>query len=245
MEDKIEADPKLYEFAKTLLESDDAEFERFLTDRHEMPFKEFAKKYAAWIRAVYHGVPEDDDQDMSLDGYDIADAHSDFSGEELQADPHRVLVDFAVWKSRLAWVDWSGEEEEGEIVRKIDEMLFRHHSRHFVWDQKAFNEKIDLDRLDRGDYVLLLFKAIDEVLKKSGLRLVFFDTGDDGYRYAVLSKDDFEKVDGLSWIYHRVCNIDTLCAPRLAPGCLAAMFPFLKGKPDHFGQIYNSFSPTP
>ena len=123
-------------------------------------------------------------------------------------EPADVFIRFADTKKRLAMEDWTGECEDGETAGVIDEMLVKHWNRRLDWDADAYYHSVDASKFSRGDHPQLLFKALDEHLKTFSFRLVLFDIGGDCYYFGVLPKEEFDKVDGLSWEEYNVGSID-------------------------------------
>lgn len=189
---------KLKILAQAVLGNGFNDFQRMFDDLNRLSPKQFTDRHADWIQRLFHP-----DQ-AKIDGGDVAswyftDCRPWFEGEYETATPEQFFLDFAQQCGCFAWVDWSGEDHEGEIAEVVDKMLRRHGHPGFGWDTAAFDEGVDFDALQRGDYVLLLLKAIDKKLRDQNFRLALFQDGSDAYRYTVLSDAGAQGIIGLQW----------------------------------------------
>lgn len=184
--------PKLMRFAEILFGADLDEYRAILDDFRAMPNREFAKKYpfCEYLCADRESFEEDDEEDLP-----------DYDSE--------LLFLLAEHKDLMGVVDWSGEEYNGQMAEKIDGILKKRGLSGFSWDTEAFDATVDFDKLRRGDYILLLFDALDKRLRDLGLRLTFFLIGSDGYPYTVLPEADFAKVDRLCWDVYGVFGTES------------------------------------
>ena len=69
---------------------------------------------------------------------------------------------------------------------------------------------LDWNTIERGDFILILFKAIDEELQKIDHHLTIFFMGYDSYHFTVLNTADFGNVNGLNWSFYGVRGADCL-----------------------------------
>lgn len=100
--------------------------------------------------------------------------------------PEHLFVIFGKSINKTYSVDWSGEEYAGEIKRSLTEMLKTYNTPTFKWNNKKFESNLDFESFKKGDYVNLLFKALDKELNKLGFQILFIELYDDEYHYTIL-----------------------------------------------------------
>ena len=79
------------------------------------------------------------------------------------------------------FLDWSGEDSDGDFETWTEgrmEALNRTYDTLFIEDWK---DELDLNKLDRGDYILHKFRLIGDSLAKIGYSLIFLNEGGDSY----------------------------------------------------------------
>lgn len=79
------------------------------------------------------------------------------------------------------WIDWSGEEGQGEFETWVDARLhaFSDHFDYAVVDD--WEETLDWDTLERGEYIESKFNRVGQYLNSKGFALIFFEDGGDAY----------------------------------------------------------------
>ncbi|MCL2743142.1 MAG: hypothetical protein FWE67_04755 [Planctomycetaceae bacterium] len=187
---------KLLQFAEVCLGSYYSEFKQALDDskNEEMNTSEFLEKYPMF-KMVWAELKE------------IQQGGDDSEIDDCLAV---MFLLFAEDKNVMFRVDWSGEDETGDVAQFVGQLLQSRNITGFEWDTEKFDASLDWKKLGRGDYILLLFKAVDKELQKIGNRLTFFFMGDDSYPFTVLNEADFDKVNRLAWSHYGVYGADTM-----------------------------------
>jgi hypothetical protein len=183
---------KIKLFAETLLDKDFDEFQKMFFDLQNLSYKDFSQKYADWLKKLFES-DADDVNDLEPSQWYFVDYRSEFNGDYI-VSPEQFLIDFAQQKGKMAWVDWSGEDADGEVADIVDRMLKLNWCTDFEWNIDEFESKLNFDTLERGDYILKLFEAIDLKLKAKSFQLIFFQVGDDAYHYSVLPVEFIDKL---------------------------------------------------
>ena len=187
----MQAAPELLQFAEVCLGSQYAEFKQALNDFPNMNASEFGKKYLIFERLC--GDLEDIDEDEDEDFTPV------------------LFILFAQDKKLMFSVDWSGEEETGDVAEAVKRILNVRSGTAFEWDTEKFMASLDWNSIERGDFIPILFKALDAELRKINHCLTIFCTGDDSYHFTVFDKADFDKVHRLAWSsIYGVYGVDTL-----------------------------------
>ena len=163
-----------------------------MNDFQKLEPKDFGEKYPCF-ELICDDLSKMDDEER---------AEEDFS-------PVLLLL-YAENKNLMARVDWAGEDEPGDVAVFVSRMLEAHGIQGFSWDTEEFNASLDLKNMQRGEYVPLLLKAIDQRLQELDCRLAVFFIGDDSYPFAVLKKDDSAKVDRLAWSIYGVFGAENM-----------------------------------
>lgn len=115
----------------------------------------------------------------------------DTSSEDNEFSEVDIMLCFAIVSHRMAVIDWSGEEYSGQVKRSITMMLKNYGIERFLWNTKKFEDSLDWDKIRRGDYLPLLFQAMNKQLNRGGYSIVFCDTKSDCFRYAILPTAEF------------------------------------------------------
>ena len=137
----------------------------------------------------------------------------DTSSEDNEFSEVDIMLCFAIVSHRMAVIDWSGEEYSGQVKRSITMMLKNYGIERFLWNTKKFEDSLDWDKIRRGDYLPLLFQAMNKQLNRGGYSIVFCDTKSDCFRYAILPTAEFvqfentELDDYLTIISPKIYNI--------------------------------------
>lgn len=102
-----------------------------------------------------------------------------------------LLYAYGDSKNKVIYIDWRGEENEREIEEYIDTAFSKEHK--WLKTGKLREESENLDRED-GKFIIHLLKEIDNDLKDTNERLMFFSTNWDGYGFTVVSEQQFEEI---------------------------------------------------
>jgi ribosomal protein L7/L12 len=86
-------------------------------------------------------------------------------------------------------IDWSGEEYPGQVKGTLTKLLKANNESTFKWSLKEFESSLDFSKLRKGDYITLLFCALDEEIMKKGYQLLFIEMYDDEYHYTILKRE--------------------------------------------------------
>ena len=184
--------PKLLQFAEVCLGPYYVEFKQALDDFQTLNISEFNGKYPDF-ETICSDLEEMNEKDIkSTDWSPI------------------LLFFYAESKELMSRVDWSGEDETGEVAEAVKRILNARNTPGFEWDTEKFMASRDWNTIGRGDFIPILFKAIDAELREIDYRLTIFFMGDDSYPFTVLSTADFNKVHRLSWSFYAVQGVDTL-----------------------------------
>ncbi|MDR2438790.1 MAG: hypothetical protein LBE12_05390 [Planctomycetaceae bacterium] len=186
---------KLKLFAETLLDKDFDEFQKMFFDLKNLSSGDFSQKYANWLKNLFES-DANEINNLEPSQWYFVDYRPECQ-EKYVVSPEQFLIDFAQQKGKMAWVDWSGEDADGDVADIVDRMLKRNWCTDFEWDIDEFESELDFDTLERGDYILKLFEAIDSKLKAKGFQLIFFQVGDDAYHYSVLPIKLIDKLQKL------------------------------------------------
>ena len=92
-------------------------------------------------------------------------------------------------------IDWSGEEQVGEIKRFLHLRLKHYGHSQIVLNDKIPKKKLKSGILKRGEYVPLLMRCFEEQVSAVGLKVVSFDLGCDEYNIALVPKTWFTKME--------------------------------------------------
>ena len=94
-------------------------------------------------------------------------------------------------------VDWSGEEQAGEIKRFLHLRLKHYGYLHMNLNDKIPKKKLKNGELKRGEYVPLLMRCFEEQVAAVGLKVVSLDLGHDEYNIALVPETWFEKMENV------------------------------------------------
>lgn len=119
----------------------------------------------------------------------------DTSSEVNEFSEVDIMLCFAIASRRMAVIDWSGEEYPGQVKRSITMMLKNYGIERFLWNTKKFEDSLDWNKVRRGDYLPLLFRAMNIQLNKDGYSIAFCDTKSDCFHYTILPTVEFMQFD--------------------------------------------------
>ena len=121
----------------------------------------------------------------------------DTSSEVNEFSEVDIMLCFAIASRRMAVIDWSGEEYPGQVKRSITMMLKNYGIERFLWNTKKFEDSLDWNKVRRGDYLPLLFRAMNIQLNKDGYSIAFCDTKSDCFHYTLLPTVEFMQFDNI------------------------------------------------
>ena len=162
----------LSELAKLILKQDFPLFEKLIED-YNFDIEFFKNKYK---KILIKWIDKDD-----------------FDNIQDCLSPEFLLEIYANSLNKMFCIDWSGEEYSGQIKSTLTKLLKTYNEDTFKWNLKEFEKTLNFNELRKGDYVALLFQALDIEVKKKGYQLLFIELYDDEYHYTILRKDDIEK----------------------------------------------------
>lgn len=124
----------------------------------------------------------------------IVDVDMLIEEETESLDDILIFLAMAVNVQAMMVIDWSGEEYPGQVRKGIDQMLSRFKNVSFEWKNKNIEDQIIEQQPKRGEYLPLLFRALDAELQQVGFHLGLIDIGQDCYYYFVLPEKEFNQV---------------------------------------------------
>lgn len=127
----------------------------------------------------------------------IVDVDMLIEEETESLDDILIFLAMAVNVQAVMVIDWSGEEYPGQVRKGIDQMLSRFKNVSFEWKNKNIEEQIIEQQPKRGEYLPLLFRALDAELQQAGFHLGLIDIGQDCYYYFVLPEKEFNQAVGM------------------------------------------------
>lgn len=120
-----------------------------------------------------------------------------------------LLLGLAVGHQLVSVIDWSGEEELGDVRAAISHMLAKQNYGSFQWKNEQIEEGILTLEPKRGEYLPLLFRALNTALNEEGFSLGHLNIGHDCYYYFVLPTPEFEQIVHLSGEAFLVMDVNT------------------------------------
>ncbi len=162
----------LSKLARLILNDDYFGFERFI-DEYNSDVETFKDKY----------------RKLLLKWIDL----EDFDEIEDYLSPEYLFEVYANNLNKVFSLDWSGEEYQGQLKGCLTKMLKTYGEQTFKWSLQKFESSINFSKLDKGDYIALLFSAFDKEIEKIGYQLVFIEMYDDEYHYTILEKEKIER----------------------------------------------------
>jgi hypothetical protein len=114
-----------------------------------------------------------------------------FKSSKSNAKPIDLFQAFMVDKGQVINIDWSGEENEGEIEAFIESIT----QEKITWTKTNDLREKQKAKEDSSDkFVMKLLKAIDADLKNINFRLLFLKTDGDSYSFTTVDNETFGKV---------------------------------------------------
>lgn len=114
-----------------------------------------------------------------------------FKSSKRKAKPIDLYQSFMMSKGQAINIDWSGEENEGEIEELIESMT---HQKIEWIKTKEVREKQKAKKSTSAKFVIKILKAVDADLSVHNLRLLFLQTDGDSYSFTTVDNKTFEKV---------------------------------------------------
>lgn len=114
-----------------------------------------------------------------------------FKSSKRKAKPIDLYQSFMMSKGQAINIDWSGEENEGEIEELIESMT---HQKIEWIKTKEVREKQKAKKSTSAKFVIKILKAVDADLSVHNIRLLFLQTDGDSYSFTTVDNKTFEKV---------------------------------------------------
>jgi hypothetical protein len=114
-----------------------------------------------------------------------------FKSSKRKAKPIDLYQSFMMSKGQAINIDWSGEENEGEIEELIESMT---HQKIEWIKTKEVREKQKAKKSTSAKFVIKILKTVDADLSVHNLRLLFLQTDGDSYSFTTVDNKTFEKV---------------------------------------------------
>ncbi len=122
---------------------------------------------------------------------EFAEFYQSYMRGKKKKKPIEVLYEFADGRGLIQVIDWRGEDSEGEIEEFIEELL----GQKIAWtNTSTFRSGLMMDKQREGEFIVDLFKAVDEDLKVNDQRLLFLGLGDT-YEYTVVGAKAFGNIN--------------------------------------------------
>ncbi|MGJ8732292.1 MAG: DUF6630 family protein [Cellulophaga sp.] len=106
--------------------------------------------------------------------------------------PEYLLIIFGKYVNKIFSVDWSGEEYTGQVKSSLTKILKTYDKPTFNWNLKKFESSLNQENIKRGEYIGLLFRALDKELLKIDFQLLFIELFHDEYYYTILPKSEIK-----------------------------------------------------
>jgi len=116
----------------------------------------------------------------------------DFDGLDEYLYPEYLLIIYGKYVGKIFSVDWSGEEYKGQVKSSLTKILKTYDKPTFKWNLKKFESSLKQENIKRGEYIGLLFGALDKELLKIDFQLLFIELFDDEYYYTILPKSEIK-----------------------------------------------------
>ena len=95
----------------------------------------------------------------------------------------------------LCNMDWTGESDPDQLKNFIQKKLDQVGFKHFDWTfLQRFEDSLDSNRLQRGDYIIHKMIAIDAQLQTIGYKLITIDVGSDAYLAFIIHEQDYAAI---------------------------------------------------
>lgn len=156
----------LRRLSKLCFKEQSSGFENLINDYLNKNIEEFQVKY----------------QKLLLNNFD----KEDFEDLDMLLSESYLFVIFGRKIQKIHSVDWSGEEYAGEVKKSLTNILKTYNSPTFKWNNRKFLESLNIESLERGELVGLLFREFDKKLNDLGFQMLFIELFDDEYHYTIL-----------------------------------------------------------
>ena len=123
--------------------------------------------------------------------------------------PEFLLIIYGKFLNKIYTVDWSGEEYPGQVKASLTKILKTYNKPTFKWNLKEFEATLSIESLKRGEYIDLLFKALDHRLSDTGFQLLFLDLFNDEYYYTILPVNEIAAALNIAGKDFRTCDSKT------------------------------------
>lgn len=104
--------------------------------------------------------------------------------------PEYLLIMYGKYVNKIFSVDWSGEEYTGQVKSSLTKILKTYGKSTFKWSVRTFESSLNQKNIKRGEYIGLLFRALDKELLKIDFQLLFIELFHDEYYYTILPKSE-------------------------------------------------------
>jgi len=151
------------------------------------------------IRKLFEEETYDEFFDKYEEVLDLSDIWEDAEEfkeaiEEEEIDVNTLLVWYLASENVLLVLDWSGEEEDGQVVEFINEKINQIYKLDLKLDAAYIYEMFEKGQynsepIKRGEHLPILFFELNKQLLKDNLEIVSFNTGSDEYFIAVLKEE--------------------------------------------------------
>ena len=102
-----------------------------------------------------------------------------------------LLFSYGDWKNKTIYIDWRGEENEGEIEEYILEII--ENKINFKNTTELRKKSVDIEQRD-GKYIKQLLLNINKDLNVAGYEVLYFNIDWDGYGFIIAEKSEVQKI---------------------------------------------------
>lgn len=120
--------------------------------------------------------------------------------DDEEIDLETLIVFYMVSEGVMLQLDWSGEEEEGQVEEFVNNILANIYGQRFTISVEEVYNMFNEDSISgkrnikRGKHLPILFKYINNILKDYGYKLINFDINSDQYFIGVFKSEVIETV---------------------------------------------------
>jgi len=137
-------------------------------------------------------------------------------GDEDELNSAEILYAFAKENKVTEFIDWSGEEDDKQLEMIISNQLKNKNIVDFKWNfLDVFEEKLDWDKLEKGDYIIKKFIEIDKQLQKINYRIIFLTLSWAGYIPFIVNHEEFERAKTFTPDINDNADISISCVEEL------------------------------
>ncbi|UII24890.1 hypothetical protein LVD15_16450 [Fulvivirga maritima] len=120
------------------------------------------------------------------------DVYEEFDFKRL--GPFEVLYAYGAHYEHAYYIDWRGEENEKEVESYVEQTFPKVK---FSWSAtETLRSEYSASNLRDGNFIIKLFKAVDEDIRRQGYALLFFTIDADGYCFIPTDIDTYELAIG-------------------------------------------------